>query len=135
MKPPPRFLFHQAILRNLVHDLLRKVQDDISTLSYEILIPSQSNDNLVQSLYGQYQFETPYLQRSEAVHDHLQGWLSPYLNLGLTRHQDVRQGIIFYVEVPFTGDARFFDLRPQTHENQFPQGHVEGTDTYSTSLR
>lgn len=108
-----------------MHDVLRKVQAEISTLSYEVLITAQTNDDLVQSLYDQHQIELPHLKRDEAVHDHFQYYLSRYVNPGPQKHQDVTQGTVFCVEVPFVGDKKYFDLRPDAYDNAIPQGHVE----------
>jgi hypothetical protein len=125
----PQRLFSGSTLRTHMSTVLQNAREAISSLSYDYLAQTK-HDDIVEALYNNNFIDIPYLKRGEATHSRFEFYLAPYLYPGEEKHKDTRQGSIFCVEVPFSGDRRYLTMRPAMSDNKPPAGTVEEHELY-----
>ncbi|MBR1005039.1 hypothetical protein [Bradyrhizobium liaoningense] len=122
----PTVLFNGSSLMQHAHSITQKVQNELSTATYEYL-SAQPVDTLVQKLYTDNQIYLPYLRRDQIHHTHFEGYIGPYVEppsqysrLGQRKYQDISRGIIWAFHVGFVGDKRYFSLKPSKADSKHP---------------
>jgi hypothetical protein len=129
MKPNPIILFHGQSLIQHAHSITAKIQQQVSSASYEYL-SAEPVDTLIQHLYSENQIILPYLKRDQISHDHFEYYLEPYIDppkatrFGQRRFTNPTKGIIFAFEVGFVGEKRYFTMSPSKSEPNHPLAYV-----------
>lgn len=112
-KPYPQHLFSGFTLLNEVQRITQDVCNNLGRATLASLT-SKPLDDIVQALYSEHEPKLPLLQTDKAVHEEFEWFYEPFLLGGNPQRklEDTRRGAIFAVDIPFTGEGKYFRSRP-----------------------
>jgi hypothetical protein len=129
MSRQPQLLFYGSRIIDEANNITQEVVNELSRASIEAL-RRRPADDIIQEYYNRNGITLPFLKRDQAEHDRFEGYYAIYLQdarlLDMRKNQDLRQGVIFSLEVPFVGDAQYFRKRPNRMDMKVPLAAISG---------